>query len=823
MNGDLLPLSSPGAAFRERSGGKGASLARLMAAGFNVPDGFVITAGAMPFERVPEALRPRLREAYQALVPDGHAVAVRSSALAEDGAGASFAGQHATVLDVRDVDGVFAAIDTCLASLHGNAAAAYREHTGADGPVRMAVVVQRMVPADRSGVAFTIDPLTGDGDRIVVEAARGVGEALVAGLVEADRIVLSRHALEVLDEHHPGAPVLDAAAAREVALIALKAEAEFGAPQDIEWAMQGTELFVLQSRPITAVAAGNDTSAAGWVNEFDTPTSAADHWTSANVQEILPGLLTPLTITLFQQTVPRAYTMDYHDLHLLGRDEWPVFMGVFYNRVFLNITATRLVGTRAIGATADAIEERYLGGVVTKTGPPAARERLTNWRHKAESLPFLARMTVGLRRQAEHAERRVLSLDGKLRALDPALLPDDRIERIRHVLMDESVTMAKAHLRVTAMAGAQYDIVARFVRPVLGDETEPNLPTLFTGIQGVESAQISVDLWGLSRVALAEGLADAVRDPAFDPWRERNPAWQAAFAAFIERHGHRGLNEMEVSAQSWRADPSQALAVVRSFLDMAEEQSPPATLRRQEAARLALTEAIVARMNPLQARAFRWAVNDAQRWVSLRERTKSLLVRCARLGDHLMPEVQARFVDRGIIDAPDDLFFLAHEEVSAGLRGSREPKQADVVRRRREFERNRHVLLPSRFHGRPAPIDPSERANESDVLTGTAVSAGTVTGRARVILDPRTDGPLRAGEILVAPVTDAGWTPLFALAAGLVVDLGSALSHGSTVAREYGLPAVVNVHEATRTIRTGDLIAVNGSAGTVTIVERAAE
>lgn len=817
MDNDLIPLSSPEAAVRARSGGKGANLARLIAAGFNVPDGFVIAAGAASGERVPEALRQRLVAACRALAPGGGAVAVRSSALDEDGAEASFAGQHATVLDVR-VEGLIDAVETCLASLHSAAAAAYRARADATEPARMAVVVQRMVPARLAGVAFSVDPLTGDEDRIVVEAVRGVGEALVAGLAEADRVVLSRHALEVLEEHHPGAPVLDAASAREVALVALRAEAEFGSPQDIEWAMAGTELFVLQSRPITALANGG--AAGGWLNEFDTPTSDADLWTSANVQEILPGLLTPLTITLFEQTVPRAYTMDYHDLHLLGRGEWPVFMGVFYNRVFLNIGATRLVGSRALGATADAIEERYLGGVVTERTPPGTRERLTNWRHKAESLPFLVRMTLGLRRQAEHAGRRVLTLDRKLRALDPATLPDDRIERIRRVLMDESVRMAKAHLRVTALAGAQYDVVARFVRPVLGGETEANLPTLFTGIQGVESAQISVDLWGLSRVALAERIDGALRDASFDPWQERKPAWQAAFAAFIERHGHRGLNEMEVSARTWRADPAQALAVVRSFLDMPEAQSPPASLRRQEAARLALTDEIAARMNPVQARAFRWVLHDAQRWVSLRERTKSLLVRCARLGDHLMPEVQARLAGRGIIDAPGDLFFLAHAEVSAALGGSHETRQADVVRRKREYERNRYVVLPGRFRGRPIPLDPAERAGDGGVLTGTPVSAGIVTGRARVILDPRTDAPLQPGEILVAPVTDAGWTPLFALAAGLVVDLGSALSHGSTVAREYGLPGVVNVHDATRTIRTGDIVAIDGTKGTVTIVER---
>jgi pyruvate,water dikinase len=207
----------------------------------------------------------------------------------------------------------------------------------------------------------------------------------------------------------------------------------------------------------------------------------------------------------------------------------------------------------------------------------------------------------------------------------------------------------------------------------------------------------------------------------------------------------------------------------------------------------------------------------------MRELTKSIIVKASRLADFHMDEIQGRFVAAGIIEKPDDIFFLSSDEMGGVLRGEITGSLAEaVVRRRREFERNRYVILPERFRGRPAPLPHEEAAHAGDVLEGTPVSPGVVTGRARVIIDPSTDGPLEPGEILVAPVTDAGWTPLFALAAGLVVDLGSALSHGSTVAREYGLPAVVNVRSGTRRIRTGDIVTVNGNAGKVTIVQEPA-
>lgn len=800
------------------SGGKGAGLARLVAAGFPVPDGFVIPAAVMQGGSLSDDAREEVAAAYKELAGDG-AVAVRSSALDEDSAEASFAGQHETVLDVRGTEALFEAIATCLASLTSEAAVAYRQQAGLTEAPEMAVVVQRMVAAERAGVAFSVDPLTGDASRVVIEAVRGTGEQLVSGEVEGDGVVLSRASLEVLEEHHPGEPVLDAQLAREAAAAAVRAEEAFGAPQDIEWAFEGGTLWVLQARPITTGGAQ-----AGWVSEFDEPTSDDDVWTSANVQEILPGLLTPLTISVFQETVPRAYTMDYHSLKLLDKDEWPVFMGSFYNRVFLNVSATRLVGERAFGSTADAIEERYLGGVFEQTEKPTRRDQLGKLRYQLRSFLPLVKMMLTLRRGAKKYGARVLALDRKVRALDPAKVSDREIEAWRKRATDADVEMAKAHLRVTAAAGAAYDFVARLVRPVLGEETEGQLPTLFGGMRDVESAQISLDLWELSRVALREGLADAVKDEEFDPYSVENAAWSRAFGAFVERHGHRGLNEMEASVANWRRDPKPAMAVVRSFLDMPEEKSPVATLHRQERERLALTREVMRRTNVALRPLLKWALKEAQELVSLRERTKSLLVRGGRTTDHFVPELQRRFVERGLIEKPDDLFFLASREVRAILLGESDGNYREVVRRRRrEYERNRYVVLPERFRGRPTPIEPAEAGHSGDVLTGTPVSTGSVTGRARVIIDPRIDPPIEPGEILVAPVTDAGWTPLFALAAGLVVDMGSALSHGSTVAREYGLPAVVNVRKATRTIRTGDLVAVNGAKGTVTILETKGE
>jgi pyruvate,water dikinase len=221
-------------------------------------------------------------------------------------------------------------------------------------------------------------------------------------------------------------------------------------------------------------------------------------------------------------------------------------------------------------------------------------------------------------------------------------------------------------------------------------------------------------------------------------------------------------------------------------------------------------------MGRIRRTAFRRLLADAQQWVTLRETTKSLVVRAARMSEFVLPEMQQRLVAKGVIEASGDIYFLTREEIAAALTtGPAESLASRVARRKRELERSRYLTLPERFRGRPSPVQPALPDGGSGALHGTPVSPGIVTGRARVLQTPAACNSLQPGEILVAPVTDAGWTPLFALASGLVVDLGSALSHGSTVAREYGLPAVVNVRNATRVIHDGDLVTVNGTTGDV--------
>lgn len=811
---------SDGPAGRPLLGGKGESLAALVSAGFRVPDGFVITTAAtagQPFWT--DTFNAEFEDAWGRLTSPGVTVAIRSSATAEDSGEASFAGQHETILDVVSPEAAREAIDSCLASLHSESARAYRERFATPADLAMAVVVQRYIPARCAGVAFSIDPTTGDAETIVVEAVAGPGETLVSGRAEAERVTLSRGSLAVRERSSPDQQVLSDADARTIAGLALDAEGHFGAPQDIEFVIdeQGAT-WILQSRPVTVA---NGAHGEGWRSEFDTETSDRDVWTNANIQEVLPGLLTPLSMNVGADSSQRAFVDGYRKLGLIGKDETPPWIGFFYNRAYLHVGTTRLLAERAIAGSGDDVEMQYLGGQASADIPrQSLRRRLP---FMARSIGPLLRLTFGAAGRTERLERIVVAEARRRLSLEPSALEDPAIVDLMESGTALSGEVLAHHLQVSGLAGAAYSNLVRVLRPVTGEETATHLSTLLGGLQNVESARISVDLWNLSRVALETGVAAGLQDAAFDPYAPDLPdGWRAAFRSFMRAHGHRAMREMEASTRSWRAEPAPVLATVRRFLDLDPERSPMATLERQARDRMELTQSLHVRMGFARRQLFNRFLSDAQAQVAHRERTKSIVVRAARMSDEMFLEIGKRLADRGVLEKPDDLYFLTYGEIVAALKGDASPRRGDVTRRRREFERNRHVELPERFRGHPAPL-PAALPGDAESLTGLGVSRGAVTGRARVIRDPAVDEPLEPGEILVAPVTDAGWTPLFGLAAGIVVDIGSALSHGSTVAREYGLPAVVNVKNGTRVIRSGDLINVDGAAGKVTILERSGE
>ncbi len=561
------------------------------------------------------------------------------------------------------------------------------------------------------------------------------------------------------------------------------------------------------------------------MSEFDTPTSVETEWTAANIQEALPGLVTPMSWSMIAPLLNYGFARPAQRMGAYTPPKDP-YVAQFYSRAYLNATALREGAKRMPGGSPEAIDEQYLGRQRDPDVPP--------WKPTLKDalsyVPVFPRMVWLMMRAGDEIggmERQVADLDRRDRATDfGAMSAAELVADLERGLTAVGQEVGATHIGVSGGASATFETLGRLTKNWLGDETGSLQATLVSGLIEVESARPSKAMWRLSRLALASPEVSAALDApnaaeALEGLRasesEATRSFVQSYGAFIERFGHRSVMEGELSAPLWEEDTQTVFAMLRNLRDTGPDSDPEMLEQRQRSLRERETEKALRSLSVPKRAVFKRALSMAQSYVANRERTKSLLVKGTQRARRLVKEVGRRFVDAGHLDKQEDVFYLTMEEAKqvaagAGLPGLKER----VAGRRAEMERNRSVMLPESFFGRPSPLAVEAPAAVTS-LKGIPVSPGLVSGLARVIMDPRVDGEIEPGEILVAPVTDAGWTPLFLTAAAVVVDIGGPLSHGATVARELGLPAVVNVKLGTRVIKTGQRITVDGSAGTVTI------
>ena len=894
----IVDLDSPDARSPARAGAKGSELARLYARGLPVPGGFVITTEA--FRRVvagldlaarideafrlqegdidagryalealsdvvrtapwPEPFRRALSAALRARGGDASAWAVRSSAIAEDLEGASFAGQYDTVLGVRGEAALEAAVRRCFGSFLNPHALRYKRDRGIH-ELGAAVVVQALVPAEVAGVCFSAHPITGARDECVIDASWGLGEAVVGGKVTPDTYVVSgdRVRVEAVGDKGVMFPFTEAGAepvetpaekrserclsdtdASRVAALARRIEAEEGFPVDVEWALAGNALFLLQSRPITTLPNAAAPRAADWRPELDTPIDPRwPMYSRGNISEVLPGVITPLTWSYVGPLIEASFRAQILGFGVMP-DPGPEHrvLGFFFHRPYICVSFLAEAAEKTPGLSPDTIYEEFVAPPASSTPPFAARDvSLRGLRAFTRVLTTVATQLRSLHDDAAEHRMRVLedlrrSDPDSLAALSDAALCDPL--RPGPELMAPSIT----HVWASTAGVTAFSVLRRVTAAWLGDSDSALAAELITGLGGLPSANPAFGLFRLAqrvkqdpalRAAFDEGtdeapLLERVGDPggAFGGFAE-------ALSSFLAQHGHRAICEAEFQNPCWREDPDQVLQMVRSYLHDATPD-PNAIRARQEHTRAVAEARALDSLRSWQRPLFRRLLFATRRSVALREQMKDVVVLRSDWARRRYRELARRVVARGWLERRDDIFFLLGAEAGALLLGSLEPDAARriVARRRTDVARCREIEVPKIQEGEARPIGAdrdtshpvgTHAPNDTRVLRGTGVCPGRVEGRARVVLDPRRDCWIEPGEILIAPVTDAGWTPLFVNAAGLVVEVGGLLSHGSVVAREYGLPAIVGVEGATRTIRTGDRLRVDGAAGIVTKID----
>jgi pyruvate,water dikinase len=606
--------------------------------------------------------------------------------------------------------------------------------------------------------------------------------------------------------------------------LALRVEKLFGCPQDIEWAISDGEVFLLQSRAITALPKA---AAKSW----------EDHqvWTNANVGEVAPDVLTPLTFSIYEffgeivvQPLLRRIGVELGDNPIgglvTGRIYWNANTGVAMFRHFPRLLGPAL--NRAFGGEQGKMFE--LGRV------HLGDEDLPDVRFNLVKAILMAPVCVLalLSHSPGKSARFVAHIAGKAKRLQCLHFSSmsDR-ELAEHLLSTvegiRDLTPGFLYLGRALIALPALDKVCR---KWLGDANGNLASSLLAATGAMDSAQAGHDLWRLAlkacEVAPVEEVVLAGRD--WQTTRDRlagvrgDDEFLRAWDMFMERHGHHTRVELELFNPRWSETPDYVLGLVRSYIGSTRRSDPLEEYSKRGRERDRLIADCRRRLrNPVKRANFSHLLAQAQHGSAFRENLKSEAMRYWAMLRKITLQLGERLTSRGFLEAPDDIFFLRLEEIESVTRGEFDFEvRPAVASRRREYEKNKAVTPPSVVIGKfdPDHFVPDAVDVNTDVLTGIAVSPGVAIGKARVILRADTSEHVLTGEILVAPFTDPGWTPYFVPAAGIVMDLGGMLSHGSILAREYGIPAVVNVGPASRIIKTGQTIQVDGNRGVVRIL-----
>ncbi|BBY26972.1 PEP/pyruvate-binding domain-containing protein [Mycolicibacterium sediminis] len=778
----------------DRFGGKALGLAELTRLGLPVPPGFVI-AGAASGPLVDDVADRFARMQAAGESP----VAVRSSATGEDGAEQSFAGQYDTVLGVQSLEDFADAVRRCVASVGSERATSYVGDGGDAAAVTMHVVVQRMVDARAAGVVFTADPTSGRRDLVVIDAVRGLGEALVDGSASSDHLVVTADGAQAVREVGD-VPVLSDDEVTRIRAGAMHAAEHWGRPMDLEWAIDGAgRLWWLQARPITTLP--------GDLNEMDVPIAASDHvYTRCNIGEMMPGAFCPLTASVSGHAIDYAMQMTQVVARAQERYD-PTWrqVGYFYGHMFLDMTEGTALSSGILGNSLEQFSTSICGRVVDEleAKPPK---------------PFVQKFvnTIRLTSHALSAGPAIRRLGDRITAFP---IPTERDARSVLRQLESGVELychvTLVHVRSSSRAAVGANVLeSSLMRSAVKEgrdesEGQAEAARLMAGATDVESAVMVDELHGVVREIASDDttadrfLASAPAD-ALTALRTSKESAGDALRRFLARHGHRGYRELCMRDPAWAEDAEGLGSMMQVMLTAHRESVGVEQVRRT-------VDVPESRMVRLLARLARGGARG-------REETKSkmaLMAHRLKLGYRHLGEVLA---DAGRLPDADLVFFFDRSELPLVVGdGDIRDLVARACKRREALAFQQSLEFDDVSVGRPEPILTRPRGDVADGrIVGRPASRGTVEGTVRVAKSIHEARAVQRGEILVAPVTDVGWTPYFTVIAALVTDIGSSVSHGAVVAREYGLPCVVNTLVATQVLNTGDRVRVDGDTGLVT-------
>jgi len=793
---------------------------------------------------VPPEVAGAIAAAYGELGSDVP-VAVRSSATAEDLPHASFAGQQDTYLNVVGEEALLDAVRRCWASLWTDRAVSYRAANGMDPrSVRLAVAVQRMVEAAVAGVLFTANPVTGRRRQAVIDASPGLGEAVVSGAVNPDHFVVNTAKGEILERRLGDKRIAvrasagggtqrfeleareDEASLEEDQILALAAlgervEEHYEAPQDMEWAIDGDgRIWLLQARPITTL--------------YPLPASEDDLlrvYFSVNVVQGVYRPLTPMGIQalrLFASSVATLAGRQPRDPYA-GPDSFNEAGG----RIFIDVTrALRTTFGRGLLDRLTQVGEARTTPILRSLAADLrlAPQPTPRWSTLRAVLLLLIRGRILLRvvqalARPESARARAMRVAAEFRTAGEAsesASAAERLDAVERVLLGGPPRILPA---LPPAVGTGF-IAGALAGKLLGSlATDDERRIVLRALPHNPTTEMDLALWRLAEEvrgdpASARAVSETPPEQLAQDYGEGTmpPKLQAGLAGFLRLYGHRAVAEIDLGLPRWREDPTYILEVLGNYLRLDDpELAPEERFRRAAREAEEMVDELTrraGRKGRLRGALVGFFLGRVRELSGMREMPKFCIILLLARARELLWSVGEELAETGRLGKAEDIFFVTLPEARGALTSGADLRPV-VSERRAGYEGEldrRHVPRILLSDG----TEPAVEAAADGALRGTPASPGTATAEARVILEPSGAG-LEPGEILVAPSTDPGWTPLFLTAGGLVMEMGGAMSHGAVVAREYGIPAVVGVPGATERISTGERITVDGSAGTVVV------
>jgi phosphohistidine swiveling domain-containing protein len=853
-----------------RVGGKGAGLYQLQSLGLKVPHFLVLTADAFhdccPQGVVPQAassdLQTILTQAWQQLGSGQTPLAVRSSAIDEDGAEASYAGQMETFLNITTPERLTLAVLDCWRSLYSPRVTAYRaqKQMNAATPPAMAVVIQHMVQPDSAGVLFTVNPINQHPDEVLISAVWGLGEGLVSGSLDADTFVLHRDGRvlssqiatkteQVISQanggiqtvavptHQQTEPCLTPNQLQTLLAQSCQAELSAGYPLDMEFAVCGDQLYCLQARPITSLT-----------HTLPVPDTQRWVWDNSNINESYPGITQSLTFSFIRKAY---YCVYWQFLEVLGlptntiRQHEPMLsnmLGLIQGRVYYN-----LLNWYRLVALMPGFEfnKPFMEGMMGLQTPEDVAPAPVGWWQKY-IIEFPKLLGVGVRMiglqwtlaariaQFHQAFNRVYQ---QLNSLDFNAMPPSQALGYFEVLEKDVLWQWKAPIINDFSAMIYYGLLKKVTVQWQVDSDGSLQNALVSGQGDIESTQVMTQLLAVAQaIAADESFKSSFLEvPAKAALKElmAHATLGQQFQAYLDRYGDRCVAELKLESIPMKEDPTFAVAMLQNYVrhgygNITTSKHDDTGLRRD--AERDLRKRLGGVLLP-KYWAYRWILFRARAAIRNRENQRLARTRAFALVRRIFQSIGQWFVQQGVLANARDIFDLEVEEIRGFIHGTtpNTDLRALVAQRQATYRQFESMPpLPDHFetHG-PVNTDTSVKAltrpNPNNwpgngTLTGLGACPGVVEKPAVVLFDPNPQTAL-SGEILVTRQTDPGWVVLFPAISGLVVERGSMLSHSAIVAREMGIPTVVGVQGATQHIQTGMTIRLDGAQGTVALLD----